>query len=78
MLAAQSRAASAYVPGRYDGRVDVIWGGGSDGTALATPRGWERVAPRVRAHAVASPHVALITYDLPLLAERIRACLEEP
>jgi len=76
LLRAQERAALAYIPGPYRGTLDVIWAADQFPPRSVDPtRGWARVAEDVRVHMVSSAHVGLITYNLPALAETLRACL---
>jgi thioesterase domain-containing protein/acyl carrier protein len=84
VLRFQSRAARAYVPGRYDGPVDLVVAADLDAgeerlrRIRANARGWDRVARRVRVHPIASSHVGLITDQIVLLAQSIRECLSGP
>ena len=95
LLRVQGRAAAAYIPRPYDGRMDLLLAvepdattvaddlslalGGSSVLADATfgTRGWGRVASRVRAVGVRASHVGIITEQLPVLAECLRASLTD-
>jgi thioesterase domain-containing protein len=79
VLQSQAQAASAYIPGRYDGTIDVIWAEGHPNVQRADPtHGWWRVAARVHSHQIVAHHVGLITNDLPKMARLFRAILERP
>jgi hypothetical protein len=79
LLVAQSHAASAYIPQRYDGTVDVIWAEGRPNVKRTDPtHSWARVAADVHVHQIVAHHIGLITNDLPKLAEVIRAILDRP
>jgi amino acid adenylation domain-containing protein len=54
---------------------DALGAGSPNPDLLVGRRGWERVSPTVRVHPMATSHLGLITDGLPLLAERLRACL---
>ena len=78
VLRVQSRAASAYIPGRFDGPIDLIWAEGAPGMA---PRsnpigGWRLLTDEVRLHRLPSGHIGLITNNLPMLGEALRTTLE--
>ena len=76
VLIFQERAASAYIPGEYRGAMDVIWATEQFPVTVKFPaRGWDQVSGTVRVHGVASSHVGLITYNIELLADALRACL---
>jgi thioesterase domain-containing protein len=79
LLVAQSHAASAYIPQRYDGTVDVIWAEGRPNVKRADPtHSWSRVAADVQVHQIVAHHIGLITNDLPKLADVVRAILDRP
>jgi len=78
VLLAQEQAASAYVPGSYGGRIDLIWAEETANVKRVDPtHGWWRVARDVRTHQIVAHHIGLITNDLPKLAETIRAILDD-
>lgn len=78
LLRMQERAAVAYVPRGFDGRVDVVWAADEfPASAGDRTRGWARAARDVRVHMISSAHVGLITYDLEALGTTLRACLGE-
>jgi hypothetical protein len=80
VLRFQSRAARAYLPGRYRGTVDLVVAakGPVDEARLAriraNRRGWDKVAAKVEVSVIPSSHVGLITDQVALLAEAIRSC----
>ena len=78
VLLSQDQAASAYIPGRYDGTIDLVWAEGSENVQRVDPtHGWWRVARKVRTHQIVAHHIGLITNDLPKLAETLRAILDD-
>jgi amino acid adenylation domain-containing protein len=77
VLLSQAQAASAYIPGAYDGTIDLIWAEASADVVRIDPtHGWSRVARRVRTHQIVAHHIGLITNDLPKLADTLRAILD--
>jgi len=77
VLLSQDQAASAYIPGKYDGTIDLVWAEGSEDVQRVDPtHGWWRVARKVRTHQIVAHHIGLITNDLPKLAETLRAILD--
>ena len=73
----QDQAASAYIPGSYDGAIDLVWAEGRENVERVDPtHGWWRVARQVRTHQIVAHHIGLITNDLPKLAETLRAILD--
>jgi thioesterase domain-containing protein len=78
VLLSQAQAASAHIPGSYDGTLDLIWAEGSADVQRADPtHGWWRVARQVRTHQIVAHHIGLITNDLPKLAATLRSILDE-
>jgi len=78
VLLSQAQAASAHIPGSYDGTLDLIWAEGSADVRRADPtHGWWRVARQVRTHQIVAHHIGLITNDLPKLAETLRSILDD-
>jgi thioesterase domain-containing protein len=81
VLRFQSRAARAYVPGRYRGRIDLVVAVDPrhDSEAMRSlsmsRRGWQLVASDVQVYPVASSHVGLITDQIAVLAEALRGFL---
>jgi thioesterase domain-containing protein len=79
VLQSQAQAASAYIPRRFDGTVDLIWAERhADVRRLDPTHGWWRVATTVHSHQIVAHHVGLITNDLPKMARLFRAILERP
>jgi thioesterase domain-containing protein len=77
VLQSQAFAASAYIPKKYDGTMDLIWAEGQPNVQRRDPtHGWWRVTRTVRTHQIVAHHIGLITNDLPKLAEVVRAILE--
>jgi len=77
-----------YVPGRYSGRVEFFWANDEPARHPLTPAllwyqmadrtlGWGRVAKRLRVHILPGVTNTSITTDVKLLAEQMKACLEE-
>jgi hypothetical protein len=74
-----------YSPDRYQGRIDLFWGGGEKGTHIdglvtdwqEATHHWRGVAGDVRVHLVPGTHGNLITTHLPDLADQLRACIED-
>ena len=77
-----------YVPGRYSGRVDFFWANDEPARHPLTPAllwnqladptlGWGRVAKALRVHILPGVTNTSITTDVKLLAEQMKACLEE-
>jgi amino acid adenylation domain-containing protein len=77
VLLMHGRAASVYFPSYLAGTIDLIWGEEYLGEQSRDPTfGWGRYADRVRVHSIASTHMGLVTNDLPLLADALKAVLE--
>jgi amino acid adenylation domain-containing protein len=77
VLLMQERAASVYVPGRFNGAMDLIWSEEEMGTRRTDPTfGWKWFAKEVRVHPLPDSHIGLITNALPSLAAALRAVLE--
>ena len=77
VLLMQERAASVYVPGWFDGCIDLIWADDQPKPRDAeNSRGWSRFARQVRVHPVSTTHLGLITADIPLFAETLRTVLD--
>jgi hypothetical protein len=77
VLLMHSRAASVYFPSRYAGTIDLIWADERPGVRRRDSTfGWGRYADDVRLHLLESTHMGLVTNDLPLLAEALKAVLE--
>ena len=77
VLLMHSRAASVYFPSRYAGTIDLIWADDRPGVRRRDSTfGWGRYADDVRLHLIESTHMGLVTNDLPLLAEALKAVLE--
>jgi hypothetical protein len=78
VLRAQARAAAAYVPGDYDGRIDFIWAEGAPGKEpRSNPVGaWQVLSRDVHLHRLPSGHIGLITGNLPMLADAFRGALD--
>ena len=77
-----------YVPGRYSGRVEFFWANDEPARHPLTPAllwkqladstlGWGRVAKRLRVHILPGVTNTSITTDVKVLAEQMKACLEE-
>jgi amino acid adenylation domain-containing protein len=77
-----------YVPGRYSGRVELFWANDEQARHPLTPTllwnqmadrslGWGRVAKQLRVHILPGVTNTSITTDVKLLAEQMKACLEE-
>jgi len=77
-----------YVPGRYSGRVEFFWADEEQGRHPFTPAlrwnqladptlGWGRVAKALQVHIVPGVTNTSITTDVKVLAEQMKACLEE-
>jgi amino acid adenylation domain-containing protein len=85
----EARAASAYIPRRYDAPIDLVVGVAKerdavDLTAVSTAetantargkRGWDGASRDVRVHPIQATHVSIITDQVSTLAEQISACL---
>jgi hypothetical protein len=71
------RAQRAYMPGRYRGRVDLIWASGESRARWANDFcGWDRVTEQAHVHIVEGTHTSIVLpQGLPGLAAAIRACL---
>jgi thioesterase domain-containing protein len=77
VLKKQARAVHTYIPGRYDGTIDLIWAETAPDVVRKDPtRGWWRVASDVRVHVIVAHHLGLITKELPSLAAALRSILE--
>ncbi len=77
-----------YVPGRYSGRVECFWANNEPARHPLTPAlrwkqladstlGWGRVAKALRVHILPGVTNTSITTDVKVLAEQMKACLEE-
>ena len=77
-----------YVPGRYSGRMEFFWANDEPARHPVTPNlrwyqmadrtlGWGRVAKQLRVHILPGVTNTSITTDVKLLAEKMKACLEE-
>ncbi len=68
----------AYLPGRYDGLVDVIWPVEEErGRRRRSMRVWRRVAPRLRVHSVPGNHRSCLGEGAAALGAVFRECLGE-
>ena len=73
----QERAGLVYIPGRYDGVVDLVYAKRPNAGPRKDPtRDFWRVSRTVHVHTLVAQHITLITSDLPKLAAVIRAILE--
>ena len=77
-----------YVPERYSGRVEFFWANDEPARHPVTPAlrwkqladstlGWGRVAKALRVHILPGVTNTSITTDVKVLAEQMKACLEE-
>jgi hypothetical protein len=72
------RAARAYLPGPFGGRVTVLWP--ADEVAILRgddSAGWRRFAPNVMSHVIPGGHSTCVTTHLDALAARLRAAINE-
>ncbi|MEO5814769.1 MAG: amino acid adenylation domain-containing protein [Gemmatimonadaceae bacterium] len=77
VLLMQERAASVYFPGRFAGTIDLIWANDKPGVRKIDPtRGWGHHADNVHVHPILSTHLGLVTNDLPLMADALKAVLD--
>jgi thioesterase domain-containing protein len=72
------RLLGRYMPGRYRGRVTLLW------PTAQVPKyrddstmGWGRAAEQVEVHQVPGNHLSAVTSHVTALGERLKACLEE-
>ena len=76
-MASYTRAIQGYVPGRYNGRVTVLW---PSELALDDPSdptaGWSRVATAVDVHRVPGGHITCVTNHVQHLAKALKGCLD--
>jgi len=76
-IAAYARALRTYKPGRYDGRVVLLWPEeqgsrhGNDPT-----QGWGAVAPAVEVRAIPGGHLSCVTTHVKAVADEIRRALD--
>ncbi|MFL6278408.1 MAG: amino acid adenylation domain-containing protein [Blastocatellia bacterium] len=74
---AYAQAMAAYVPGRYGGRVTLLWPDelpcepSGDATC-----GWHRATTEVETHVVPGGHLTCVTNYVEHLAARLRPCIE--
>lgn len=74
VLKTQARAASAYLPGRFKGRIDFLFAEGAPGFERRNNpiERWRKLADDVQLISIESGHISLITNNLPLLADAMR------
>ena len=73
----QERAGLVYIPGRYDGAVDLVYAQRLNAGPRRDPtRDFWRVSEKVHVHTLVAQHITLITNDLPKLAAVLRTILE--
>jgi len=78
LLDAYDPIVEAYVPRRYPGRVMLIASAERAAGFPSDPTmGWRQVARDVRVLSVPGTHLSCITVDVDVLADRLRACLDE-
>lgn len=75
-----STAASAYLPSRYEGIIEVCWAQGAPGTRRRPNPGsrWRLLARNVKLTPIESGHIGLITNNLHMLADVLRNLLNRP
>jgi amino acid adenylation domain-containing protein len=66
---------AAYVPGRYAGRVALLWPSEDPLSPARAARWWQRLAAEVDAHVVPGTHVTCLTDHVRPTAEVLRRCL---
>lgn len=74
VLKTQARATSAYLPGRFRGRIDFLFAVGAPGFERRNNpiERWRMLADDVQLVSIESGHISLITNNLPLLADAMR------
>lgn len=79
MLHTQGTATSSYIPGRFSGRVDILFSEGHPGSKRrqGPVDRWRLLADEVRPRPIPTGHISLITSHLPLLAEAMREALKD-
>jgi thioesterase domain-containing protein len=71
------RLMAAYRPGRFDGRVTVLWPDGEMNRLSADPTmGWSEVASRLELELVPGEHLTCLTDHVPALAAALRRHLD--
>ncbi|HEX2188168.1 MAG TPA: hypothetical protein VHG51_04685 [Longimicrobiaceae bacterium] len=69
------RAVGSYLPGRYGGRVTLIWGGEAPPPGWDPTAGWGRVAREVEIVHVPGDHDTCVSVHLEELAEKVSGLL---
>jgi amino acid adenylation domain-containing protein len=71
------RLEAAYAPGRFGGRVDLLWPADDPVPSTEAARRWRPVARAVDVHTVPGTHVTCLTTEVALTAAVLRRCLDE-
>jgi thioesterase domain-containing protein len=70
------RAVMAYVPGRFPGRVAVLWPADEPSPTPGDPgREWRALAPAVEVHPIPGDHDTAVLRHADLVGERLARCL---
>lgn len=79
MLRTQAIASSAYVPGRFTGRIDLLFAEGTPGRERRNNplEQWRALSDDVRLRTMPTGHIALITSHLHVLAETLKGALND-
>ena len=74
----QRRAMDAYLPGNFDGTIDLLWAVGPPNEApRGTPiKNWRMVAKAVNMRVFRSTHLGLVTHNIDMLSKALREVFE--